>query len=413
MMAGIQLYSFQVDALNKMKNGCILNGDVGSGKSRTSLAYFYTLYGGSIGTKNYVRMINPCDLYIITTAQKRDKKEWEQELNYYYMSENSELNIYKNKIVVDSWNNISKYVDVKSSFFIFDEQRVVGKGAWVKSFLKISKNNKWILLSATPGDKWEDYVPVFIANGFFKNFSQFNREHAIFSPFVNFPRIERYINEGPLIKMKKSILIPMKCDKKTVPLHNHILCNYNKNDYDYVVKNRWNIFTNKPIETASEYCQVLRRIVNSDLSRQEAVLDLVKKHKECIIFYNYDYELDILRKLFENYNCFEWNGHKHDMLPMYEKWVYLVQYSAGNEGWNCITCDAMIFYSQNYSYKQMKQAAGRIDRLNTPFINLYYYHLKTDARIDKQISLALNRKKKFNERDFAPVFEKKMEDKEK
>ena len=56
-----------------------------------------------------------------------------------------------------------------------------------------------------------------------------------------------------------------------------------------------------------------------------------------------------------------------------------------------------MFFSQNYSFKVMEQAAGRIDRLNTPYTNLYYYHLKTRSGIDLAISRALAEKKQFNE----------------
>ena len=48
----------------------------------------------------------------------------------------------------------------------------------------------------------------------------------------------------------------------------------------------------------------------------------------------------------------------------------------------------------------MEQARGRIDRMNTPFNDLYYYHLKTRSGIDLAISRALNSKKKFNESGF-------------
>ena len=169
-MAGIQLRDYQLDAVRRMKNGCILCGGVGSGKSRTALAYYYLCEDGEIGTDEYVPMGDPPkDLYIITTARKRDTCEWEGELSPFLLSPNHEVNLYSNKVVIDSWNNIQKYAEVQNAFFIFDEQRVVGTGAWVKAFLRITKANRWILLSATPGDTWQDYIPVFIANGFYKN----------------------------------------------------------------------------------------------------------------------------------------------------------------------------------------------------------------------------------------------------
>lgn len=410
-MAGVQLSSDQLEALRKMKNGCILNGTVGSGKSRTALAYYYEQYGGKCNLSSYIRMTNPKDLYIITTARKRDTHEWEKELLLFHLCTDPALSIYKHKIIIDSWNNISKYTDVKDSFFIFDEQRVVGYGVWTKSFLNIAKFNSWILLSATPGDTWMDYLPVFIANGFYKNKTDFIKNHVVYSPFItNFPKIDRYVNEGRLIKLKSMILVEMDFHRKTIPHHNIILCEYDRHNYEYITRNRWNIYENKPIENANEFCLCLRKLVNSDISRQHAILDILKEHKKIIIFYNYDYELEILRHLFTDvYPYSEWNGHKHEALLTGPKWAYLVQYIAGNEGWNCVTCDTEIFYSQSYSYKQMIQAAGRIDRRDTPFIDLYYYHLKSSSKIDKAINFALNKKKKFNEKTFAPEFNKPKE----
>jgi hypothetical protein len=405
-MAGVTLRDYQEDAVKRMKIGCILNGGVGSGKSRTAIAYYYTLYGGQVNTPNYIRMVNPPDLYIITTAHKRDLFEWEGELANFYMSTDPKVNKYTNKIVVDSWNNIKKYVGVKNSFFIFDEQRLVGYGAWVHSFFKIAAANKWILLSATPGDTWSDYMPVFIANGFFKNKTDFQKKHVVFSPYTKFPSVLKYVNQGPLIRMRKEILVDMDFKRKTVPHYENMMVAYDRNLYELVERKRWNVYEKRPIENASEYCYILHRIVNSDPDRLNLIKQIMQIHPKVIIFYNYDYELAILRTL-ETVcpNIGEWNGHKHDSLPTGDSWVYLVQYTAGCEGWNCITTDTIIFYSQNYSYKVMQQAAGRIDRVNTPFIDLYYYYLKSTSKIDRAVSAALARKKKFNEKDFYPVKE--------
>lgn len=402
-MAGIKLYDYQLDAVNQMKNGCILCGGVGSGKSRTSLAYYYKEQGGILGTESYVEMKNPKNLYIITTARKRDTLEWEGELAPFLLTTHTEDSFYYNhKVVVDSWNNIGKYKDITGAFFIFDEQRVIGYGAWTKAFLKIAKANDWILLSATPGDKWEDYIPVFIANGFYKNKTEFNREHVIFSRFSKYPKVERYINTGRLIRLRNRILVDMDFNRKTISHHEDIYCNYDISKYKEVMRNRWNPYKNEPIQQASGLCYILRRVVNEDESRQTALLELFEKHPKMIIFYNFDYELDILKGLYygDSVDIAEWNGHAHQPIPDSERWVYLVQYTAGAEGWNCIRTDTIVFYSQNYSYKVMQQAAGRIDRLNTPYTDLYYYHLKSRSGIDLAISKALGQKKKFNERKF-------------
>lgn len=403
-MSGISLYDYQLDAVERMRNGCILCGGVGSGKSRTSLAYYYKEQGGILGTKNYVKMKKPKDLYIITTARKRDTLEWEGELAPFLLSTNKEVNYYQNKVVVDSWNNIGKYKEATDAFFIFDEQRVVGYGAWTKTFLKIAKCNNWILLSATPGDTWMDYMPVFIANGFYKNKTQFINEHVVYNYRVkNFPKIDRYLNTGRLIRLRNRILVDMDFNRPTVSHHEDIYVQYDIPRYKDVSRTRWDPYKNEPIENAAGLCYVWRKIVNSDESRQIALLELFEKHPRMIVFYNFDYELDILKGLYygENVEIAEWNGHRHQPIPEGDNWVYLVQYTAGAEGWNCIKTDTIVFYSQNYSYKIMQQSAGRIDRLNTPYLHLYYYHLKSRSGIDLAISKALKEKKKFNETKFA------------
>lgn len=398
-MSGISLFDYQLDAVNRMRNGCILCGGVGSGKSRTSLAYYYKEQGGVLGTKNYVRMKNPKDLYIITTARKRDTLEWEGELSYFLLSTNPKVNGYKNRVIVDSWNNIQKYKNVTDSFFIFDEQRVVGSGVWVKSFLKIAKSNDWILLSATPGDTWQDYIPVFIANGFYRNRTEFCNEHIVYSRFSKFPKIDRYINTRRLIRLRDRILVDMDFKRETIAHHEDIIVQYDISKYKETMRNRWDPYNNEPITNASGLCYILRKIVNSDESRQIALMDILESRPKVIVFYNFDYELDILKGLHygKDVQIAEWNGHSHQPIPTSKSWVYLVQYNAGCEGWNCIKTDTIVFYSQNYSYKVMAQAAGRIDRLNTPYTDLYYYHLKSRSGIDLAISKALRDKKKFNE----------------
>lgn len=394
----IPLYDYQLDAIDRMKNGCILCGGVGSGKSRTSLAYYFTQQGGKLDP--YSRMKKPKDLYIITTARKRDELEWEGELAPFLLSTRPENNTYYgNTVVVDSWNNIGKYSDVSCAFFIFDEQRVVGSGAWVKSFLKIAKRNDWILLSATPGDTWQDYIPVFIANGFYKNRTEFGREHIVYSRFTKYPKIDRYINTGRLIRLRNQILIDMDFQRKTTAHHEDVYVRYDISKYKDVMRNRWDPFNKEPIINASGLCYVLRRIVNTDQARVTALMEILDKHPRAIIFYNFDYELELLMNLGygEKTEVAQWNGHKHQPVPEGNRWVYLVQYTAGAEGWNCIKTDTIIFFSQNYSYKIMQQSAGRIDRLNTPYSDLYYYHLKSRSGIDLAISKALSEKKKFNE----------------
>ena len=397
------LFEHQKAAVDKMFNGCILNGGVGSGKSRTGLYYYFTKQGGTVQPK-YSPMKNPKDLYIITTAMKRDKLEWEGELANFLMATDPEKNaIHGNKIVIDSWNNIKKYADVKGSFFIFDEDRVTGNGVWVKTFLKIAKSNEWVILSATPGDTWSDYIPVFIANGFYKNKTEFIREHVIYSRFSKYPKIDRYVGIGRLMRLRDKILINMDFTRHTVPHHEDIYCEYDIPMYREAMRTRWDPFRNEPMQQASSLCYVLRRIVNTDISRQTRLIEIFENHPKMIVFYNFDYELDILKGLYygDGVEIAEWNGHKHQEIPKGDSWVYLVQYTAGAEGWNSIRTDTIIFYSQNYSYKIMQQASGRIDRLNTPYRDLYYYHFKSRSSIDLAISRALKEKKKFNEAKWA------------
>ena len=405
----MKLRDYQIDAVKNMKNGCILNGGVGSGKSLTSLSYYYLKNSGDekfLKGGKYVPMSDPPkDLYIITTARKRDTLEWEGELAPFLLSVHADKNIYSNKVVIDSWNNIQKYKDVKNSFFIFDEQRVVGSGAWVKAFLKIAKFNEWILLSATPGDTWMDYIPVFLANGFYKNKTEFMREHVVYSRFCKFPKVDRYINTGRLLRFRREILIDMDFKRETIQHHEDIYVKYDVKMYKDVMKRRWDIWKDEPITNASGLCYALRKVVNTHQSRLDALLDIFSRHNKIIVFYNFDYELETLKDIYygRDVKVAEWNGHKHEPIPKSKKWVYLVQYTAGAEGWNCIETDTIVFFSQNYSYKIMHQSAGRIDRLNTPYKDLYFYHLKTHSGIDLAISRAIKSKKKFNEKAFADL----------
>lgn len=393
-----------------MKNGCILNGGTGSGKSITALAYYFYKNGGIFSKGYYIPMpddgeYTPPDLYIITTARKRDTREWDGDMINFLLSTDPSINIYSNTVVVDSWNNIHKYTEVKNAFFIFDEQRAVGRGTWAKSFIKIARSNEWVLLTATPGDTWSDYIPVFIANGFFKNRTEFNQKHIVYSAFSSYPKIDRYVDTGRLIRLRDSILVDMDFMRKTVQHHLYISVEYNKDTYKDIQKNRWNYTKDEPIQNASELCYELRKCVNGDLSRIDSIIDILHERKKAIIFYNFDYERAILLEYLPKLcTVAEWNGHKHQELPEGDNWAYLVQYTAGCEGWNCIKTDTIIFYSQNYSYKTMMQAIGRIDRLNTPFIDLYYYHLKSKAPIDLAIGRALAQKKKFNETKWVNSF---------
>jgi len=402
----MELYKHQIDAVEKLKSGSILCGGVGSGKSRTSIVYFFVKEcGGSLeinGDGEYKEMSDPKDLYIITTAKKRDSMEWDKECAPFIIFRNRENSVNGVELHVDSWNSIAKYSDVSDAFFIFDEQRVVGYGAWVKAFLKIAKNNHWILLSATPGDTWSDYIPVFIANGFFKNKTQFNREHVIWSRYAKYPKIDRYINCGKLLRMRNSILVEMKYSKPTISHHEIVDVDYDSKTYKEAVRNRWDIFKEEPVRDAAGLCYLLRRITNSSGDRKEKLKAILEEHSKVIIFYNFDYELEILRSIGDELGIptSEWNGHKHQAIPDTDSWLYLCQYTSACEGWNCIDTDTIIFFSQSYSYKVMVQAAGRIDRMNTPFTDLYYYHLKSYSPIDVAIRRALDRKKNFNEAAF-------------
>lgn len=384
----VRLFEHQKLALDKLHSGSILCGGVGTGKSITGIAWYW----------KYIFQEKPTDLYIITTARKRDTLEWDHECMKFGLSRDRDCSQGHVKVYIDSWNNIGKYTDVKDCFFLFDEQRVVGYGAWVKSFLKITKSNKWLLLSATPGDTWMDYIPVFIANGFYKNKTEFCRRHVVYNRFARYPQVSRFVEEKHLNRLRASILVTMEFQRQTIAHHERVVVGFDREKYDDIMRNRWNPYKDWPIAEASELCQTLRRVVGSDPERINKIKEIMTEHPKAIIFYNYDYELEILRTL--DIPIAEWNGHKHEPLPEGDKWAYLVQYTAGAEGWNCITTDTIIFYSQSYSYKQMVQAAGRIDRLNTPFIDLYYYHLISMSKIDMAIARALRYKKNFNENAF-------------
>lgn len=402
----VELYDHQITAIDRLKNGSILVGGVGTGKSRTALAYYYLkVCGGQLkinGKGSMGAMTAPRDLYIITTAKKRDSLEWTEECVPFCLSEKRENSLAGVKVTVDSWNNIKKYKKVFGAFFIFDEQRVIGYGAWTKAFLDITRKNQWILLSATPGDTWLDYMPVFIANGFYKNKTEFAYNHIVYASFSKYRKVDHYVNQGVLIRHRNDILVLMNYERKTERHKLRVTVLYDKALYKRVWKDRWDPYENEPIRETGKLFYLLRRVVNSDPSRIEETRRLLRKHKRAIIFYNFTYELNALRALAheEGLPIGEWNGEVHSEVPTGERWVYLVQYTAGAEGWNCITTDTMIFFSQSYSYRMTEQAAGRIDRMNTKYKDLYYYYLKSPAPIDLAISRALAQKKDFNQKSF-------------
>ena len=401
-MSWINLRDYQQEAIEKMHNGCILCGDVGSGKSRTSIAYYFKEQGGELYSDDYTPMNEPRDLYIITTARKRDTLEWEQELAPFLLSTHEDLNYYNNKVTVDSWNNVYKYIDRYGAFFIFDEQRVVGSGSWVKAFLKIAVKNQWILLSATPGDKWHDYVPVFVANGFFRHKTDFERQHVVWNRFTKYPKVDRYINQGTLIKYRSQILVRMKDQRTTRRHYQLVLTGYDIDNYNMILKDRWDIYEEEPIKEISKMCYLLRRVCNEDPSRIVELTKIVEDNPKVIIFYNFNYELALIRDMLTNMQVpfAEWNGEKHEPIPSTDSWAYVVQYSAGAEGWNCIETNVVVLYSQNYSYKITHQAEGRIDRINTPYKDLYYYILRSSSSIDLAIARDLHNKGTFNEKAF-------------
>lgn len=405
----VELWAHQLKALEKMRNGCILNGDVGSGKSITAAAYFYTkVCGGDLrinGFGGLEDMPRPRDVVVITTARKRKSLDWEHEFAAFGISTNRDTSVYGIQLTVDSFNNIEKYAEVKDAFFIFDEQRLVGAGAWVKAFIKIAKANEWIMLSATPGDNWMDYCPIFIANGFFKNRTEFVRNHVVFKRFVKFPAIERYVDEGILDQYRRCILVEMPMQRHTTRHIQNIMVENDKFLAEKVWKGRWNIYEDRPIRDIAELFRVMRQLVNTDPSRIEQVRIALRKHPKLIIYYNFNYELAMLREMAQEfewglYQVAEWNGQVHQDVPTGDKWMYFVQYTAGAEAWNCITTDAMLLYSLNYSYKINQQVYGRIDRGNTPFKDLFYYRLRSNSVIDNAIMRSLATKKSFNEKEF-------------
>lgn len=383
----VELFPHQVDAVDKISNGKVLHGGVGSGKSLTVLAY-------------YVKKESPRDIYVITTAKKRDSLEWEGEAAKFGIGTDKGATLH-GRIIIDSWNNIGKYVDVEEAFFIFDEQRLIGSGTWVRHFYKIAKKNNWVLLSATPGDTWMDYVPLFVANGLYKNATQFKREHVIYAPYSKYPKILRYVGTATLEKYRNMLLVEMPFLKHTERIIQDVYVEYDLTLFNRVVKDKWHPFENRPLRDASEMFYTMRKVNNNNPSRLEKVLELLEDHPKIVIFYNFDYELEMLRSLSSVVEVAEWNGHRKQQIPKTDSWLYLVQYTSGCEGWNCTDTNAMIFFSLTYSYRNFEQAQGRIDRLDTPFQKLYYYVLVSGSAIDTAVRRSLKEKRLFNERTWA------------
>lgn len=384
------LYPHQIEAVEKLSNGKVLWGGVGTGKSLTILAYYLTKLCPGEDKK---------DIYVITTAKKRDEGDWQEEAAKLGIS--TDWNLSAGTLHIDSWNNIGKYVGIKDAYFVFDEQRVVGTGAWAKAFVKIARANSWNLLSATPGDTWMDYIPVFLANNLYKNKTQFIREHVVYAPYSRFPVIKRYLEVSTLERYRNMILVEMPFVRHTTRHLEWVVVDHDEEKYKEAWKTRWNPYTDEPMKDVNELFRVVRRITGEAPQRLSKVRELLEQHDRLIVFYNFNYELEELRKLRRSgVEVGEWNGKVKTAVPSTDKWVHLVQYVAGAEGWNCVATDAMVFYSPTYSYKNFEQAQGRIDRLNTNFVDLYYYVLTSKSPVDVGIRKSLDGKQHFNELDF-------------
>ena len=397
----------QIQAVRQLQNGSILAGGVGSGKTLTSLAWYLTSVcnaasfkkGGSLAKK---KVKGSPTLYVITTAKKRDSLEWEEEAARLGMSTDPACSFTGSSIVVDSWNNIGKYSDREHAVFFFDEQRASGSGRWVKEFLKITKKNTWLLLSATPGDVWMDYLPVFMAHGFFRTRTEFMEDHVIFDRFAKYPKVKRYIGEAKLQRLRRSILVEMPVERHTTRERETVYCNYDRELYKWVVKNRMDPWTEEPLRDAGGVCRILRKVVSDNDWRSEQAKRILSSNERVIVFYNYNYELDRILAVAKSLGLLtaQWNGHRHDAIPAEPRWVYICQYTSAAEGWNCTSTDTVLFWSLNYSWRVTEQCEGRIDRLNTPYSRLKYYFLESDSSIDKAVRQSLSSKKVFNERAF-------------
>lgn len=396
----VELYPHQRKAVDALENGKVLWADPGAGKTLTALAYFYTKVCGGV-LNDFTSMRTPRDIYVITTARKRDTMDWQTDAAKMSIGKERDASIEAIQLTVDSWNNIEKYKDVKDAFFIFDEQRAIGKGKWGTTFVRIAKKNQFIMLTATPGDTWLDYIPLFLANGYYKTKTEFIREHVIYAPYVNHPKVDRYVNVSRLVKQRNALLVRMHFERHTSQVVKNVHVEYDKDLYHKVTSGRWHVYEERPLRDVAEMFLVMRKVVNSDPSRLAAIRTLMKCHPRLIVFYTFDYELEILRQLAAERQVAEWNGHKHQDVPETDEWVYLVQYVAGAEAWNCTTTDAMCFYSLTYSYKNFEQAKGRIDRLNTLYKQMKYFILLSDSSIDRAIARSLDSKENFQESKYA------------
>lgn len=370
----------QEKALAELKpSGSILVGATGSGKS-------------IVGLEWYRRKRSTLPLLVITTAKKKDSNEW--------IEEAAKLDIHNIEVV--SWNTIQKYVSINNHVVIFDEHRAIGYGEWAKSFIAIAKNNDWIILTATPGDDWMDFAAVFIAEGFYRNRTAFLNAHVEWNPWVRYPKVLKWHNVWQLIEYRNLITTTLDYQRSALLHTFNIVTEYDKEAYTRALKTRWNPFNDEPIRNAAELCYCLRRISNETTSKLDILGEIFDAKKKLILFYNFKYELEMIRTWCSKNEILlrEWNGEKHQDLPNGKSWIYAVQFIAGSEAWNCTSTDTLVFFSQNYSYRLMAQAAGRIDRRNTPYEHLYYYRLFTNSTIDNAINEALERKGKFNERLF-------------
>lgn len=391
------LYNFQRQLLNSIEENYIIAADTGTGKTMMAIHHYLKHNTGE-------------PLLILAPPQKIKEGGWQRELDFVASHYNIEI-----PYDIISYGVLSKrWKEYKDWFLVMDECHYVKnptsqRGKAAINLTKQSTN--FLLLSATPSSNgWGDTIAYMIMFGYYKNKTQFLKEHAVYNriDYGNGPVnvVSDYRDQEKLQKLYQSFSIKLaKEDCLDLPplVFEKVHFKPSK-EYNIIKKDR--VLGEELFDNISKLQHGLRFYANQADKLKYTEMLLEGTEENVIIFYNYKQENEELKKIAKKLKkkVFEVSGSKTN-LPDKEKWtslknsVTIVQYQAGAAGIELQYANIVIFHTPTYSYQDYEQALGRAYRNGqTKKVTVYQYITKNT--IETSIYQALAAKKDFTEELF-------------
>lgn len=391
------LYEYQKKVIDKADSSWLFALGTGTGKTILSIHHYLKHYNGE-------------SLLIIAPAQKVLEGGWDREVqrvaNFYNIQIQYDVMSYG--VLAKKWNLY------KGWFVIFDECHYVKnptsqRGKAALNLTRISTN--FSLLSATPSSNgWADTINYMLMFNFYRNKTQFIKEHAIhetkFFGQKQIKVIADWKDQDKLKMLYQSISTKLsKDDCLDLPplIFEDVYFKVSK-EYEIIRKKRVLETENGPIayDTVMKLQHGLRFYANQKdkLSYTEMLAE--STNENIVIFYYYQQEKDDLVKvLAKNKKIYEVSG-KVNHLPSRDQWdelkntVTLVQYQAGAAGIELQYCNLVIFYTPTFSFQDYDQALGRAYR-NGQTKKVTVYRYITKKSVEEHVYRSLAEKKDFTE----------------